>query len=69
MHCLQGQLRKAADEDKAAEVGVLLERPDKAVFINAGDEVRCSRWHIIITNTTARPVIILQFKVGTTNVA
>ena len=66
MRCLQGQLQKAAKECNTAEVCALLERPDKAVFINAGDTVRCSRQHNN-TNTPARPAIILQYEVGTTN--
>ena len=55
-------LLQAAEEDNAAEVGALLGRPDKAQFVNAGGEVRCSRQHII-TNTPARQLIIIhQFK-------
>ena len=42
---LQAQLRKAAEEDKAAEVGALLGREDKAQLIDAADEVRCRCRH------------------------
>ena len=55
-HSSQGELREAAKEGAAAEVGALLGRPDKAQFIDAGDPVRyhCRRKNLRSIYTSCR---------------